>query len=105
MHAFELLVKAHRPAMKAVLAKLVDLLHAHNVRPRMTVDVDAFVDVERKDEVDKLLASNFELVKAGRFDSRIWLSQTGATPSFLERSSGRPRPKRFFGSISCPRNG
>lgn len=85
MDAFELLVEAHRPAMKAALAKLVELLHAHHVRyvigganalslyvrPRMTVDVDAFVDFERKDEVDKLLASNFELIKAGRFHSKF----------------------------------
>ena len=85
MDAFELLVEAHRPAMKAVLAKLVGLLHAQGVRyvigganalslyvrPRMTVDVDAFVDAARKDEVDKLLASQFELVNIGRFHSKF----------------------------------
>ena len=85
MDAFEILVEAHRPAMKAVLAKLVELLHAHNVRyvigganalslyvrPRMTVDVDAFVDIARKDELDKLLASHFKLVNIGRFHSKF----------------------------------
>lgn len=85
MDAFELLVEAHRPAMKAVLAKLVELLHAHNVRyvigganalslyvrPRMTVDVDAFVEVGRKAEIDKLLADEFELVNIGGFRSKF----------------------------------
>ena len=85
MDAFELLVEAHRPAMKAVLAELVRLLEAHHVRyvigganalslyvrPRMTIDVDAFVDVGRKEELDKLLASQFEVVNIGRFHSKF----------------------------------
>src|SRR5207302_376961 len=85
MDAFELLVEAHRPAMKAVLAKLVQLLEAHNVRyvigganalslyvrPRMTVDVDAFVDPTRKADIDKLLAAEFEVVKIGGFHSKF----------------------------------
>src|SRR5438094_4325080 len=85
MDAFELLVEAHRPAMKAVLAKLVQLLEAHNVRyvigganalslyvrPRMTIDVDAFVDLGRKFEIDNLLAAEFELVKIGGFHSKF----------------------------------
>ena len=85
MDPFELLVEAHRPAMKAVLAKLVEVLRAHGVRyvigganalslyvrPRMTVDVDAFVDAARKDEIDKLLASQFEVVNIGRFHSKF----------------------------------
>jgi hypothetical protein len=85
MDAFELLVQAHRPAMKAVLAKLVRLLEAHNVRyvigganalslyvrPRMTIDVDAFVDPTRKADIDKLLAVEFEVVKIGGFHSKF----------------------------------
>lgn len=85
MDAFELIVEAHRPAMKAVLAKLVRLLEAHNVRyviggasalslyvrPRMTVDVDAFVDATRKADIDKLLSAEFELVKIGAFHSKF----------------------------------
>jgi hypothetical protein len=85
MDAFELLVEAHRPAMKAVLAKLVGMLHAQGVRyvigganalslyvrPRMTIDVDAFVDAGRKEELDKLLASQFEVVNIGRFHSKF----------------------------------
>ncbi|HEY5899170.1 MAG TPA: hypothetical protein VIV54_16505, partial [Burkholderiales bacterium] len=85
MDAFELLVDAHRPAMKPVLAKLVEILRAHDVRyvigganalslyvrPRMTVDVDAFVDAARKDEIDRLLAAQFELVSIGRFHSKF----------------------------------
>src|SRR5213080_4418162 len=85
MDAFELLVEAHRPAMKPVLAKLVQLLEAHNVRyvigganalslyarPRMTVDVDAFVDPTRKADIDKLLAAEFEVVKIGGFHSKF----------------------------------
>jgi len=85
MDAFELLVEAHRPAMKAVLAKLVRLLEAHNVRyviggatalslyvrPRMTVDLDAFVDPAQKDELDHLLAANFEVLNVGRFHSKF----------------------------------
>src|SRR5258708_38305038 len=85
MDAFVLLVEAHRPAMKAVLAKLVRLLEAHNVRyvigganalslyvrPRMTIDVDAFVDVGRKEELDKLLASQFEVVNIGGVHSQL----------------------------------
>jgi hypothetical protein len=84
MDAYEVLVEAHRPALKAVLAELVRILHAHDVRyvigganalslyvrPRMTVDVDAFVDAARKDEVDRLLAGPFELVSIGRFHSK-----------------------------------
>src|SRR3954468_18814479 len=85
MDAFELLVEAHRPAMKAVLAKLVRLLEAQNVRyvigganalslyvrPRMTVDVDAFVDAARKDEIDNFLAGEFDLLNIGRFHSKF----------------------------------
>ena len=85
MDAFELLVEAHRPAMKAVLAKLVEIFRAHDVRyviggasalslyvrPRMTVDVDAFVDAARKEQIDKLLASHFEIVNIGRFHSKF----------------------------------
>src|SRR5436189_5400627 len=85
MDAYELLVEAHRPAMKAVLATLVRVLEAHHVpyvigganalslyvRPRMTIDVDAFVDAARKDEVDKLLVSEFELVNIGAFHSKF----------------------------------
>src|SRR2546426_3184262 len=85
MDAFELLVEAHRPAMKPVLAKLVGILRAHEVRyvigganalslyvrPRMTVDVDAFVDVAHKHEIDKALAAEFELVSIGMFHSKF----------------------------------
>src|SRR5260221_12446970 len=85
MDAFELLVEAHRPAMKAVLAKLVELLHAQGVRyvigganalslyvrPRMTIDVDAFVEAGAKEDLDKLLASEFELVTIGGFPSKF----------------------------------
>lgn len=85
MDAFELLVEAHRPAMKAVLARLVEILHAHDVRyvigganalslyvrPRMTVDVDAFVEIGRKDEIDRLLASHFDVMAVGRFHSKF----------------------------------
>ena len=85
MDAFELLVEAHRPAMKAVLAKLVRLLETHHVRyviggatalslyvrPRMTIDIDAFVDPAHKDELDRLLAANFEVVNVGRFHSKF----------------------------------
>src|SRR3989449_11627142 len=85
MDPFELLVEAHRPAMKPVLAKLVGILHAQDVRyiigganalslyvrPRMTVDVDAFVDSARKHEIDKALASEFELVSIGAFHSKF----------------------------------
>ena len=85
MDAFELLVEAHRPAMKAVLAKLVEIFRAHDVRyvigganalslyvrPRMPVEVDAFVDAARKEQVDKLLASHFEIVNIGRFHSKF----------------------------------
>jgi len=85
MDPFELLVDAHRPAMKPVLAKLVAILRAHNVRyvigganalslyvrPRMTVDVDAFVDPSHKHEVDRTLAAEFELVSIGMFHSKF----------------------------------
>jgi hypothetical protein len=60
--------------MKAVLAKLVDIFRAHDVRyviggahalslyvrPRMMVDVDVFVDAARKEEIDNILAAHFE---------------------------------------------
>lgn len=85
MDQFELLIEAHRPAMKGVLAKLVEIFRAHDVRyvigganalslyvrPRMTVDVDAFVDPARKAEIDKLLAAQFELVSIGGFHSKF----------------------------------
>jgi len=85
MDPFELLVEAHRPAMKSVLAALVDVLRAHDVRyvigganalslyvrPRMTVDVDAFVDLARKEEIDKILAARFEVVSIGGFHSKF----------------------------------
>jgi hypothetical protein len=85
MDPFEILVEAHRPAMKAVLAKLVDVFRAHHVRyvigganalslyvrPRMTVDVDAFVDAARKEQLDRLLASQFEVLSIGGFHSKF----------------------------------
>src|SRR5919108_2860544 len=85
MDPFELLVEAHRPALKAVLSKLVRILEQHGVRyviggasalslyvrPRMTVDVDAFVDPARKEETDKLLAAPFEVLSIGRFLSKF----------------------------------
>jgi hypothetical protein len=85
MDPFELLVEAHRPAMKSVLAALVEVLRAHDVRyvigganalslyvrPRMTVDVDAFVDLARKEELDKILAARFEVVSIGGFHSKF----------------------------------
>jgi hypothetical protein len=85
MDPFELLVEAHRPAMKSVLAALVDVLRAHDVRyvigganalslyvrPRMTVDVDAFVDLARKEELDKILAARFEVVSIGGLHSKF----------------------------------
>jgi hypothetical protein len=85
MDPFELLVEAHRPAMKGVLAELVGIFRAHDVRyvigganalslyvrPRMTIDVDAFVDSARKHELDKILASRFELVSIGGFHSKF----------------------------------
>lgn len=85
MDSFELLVQAHRPGMKATLARLVEVLRAHGVRyvigganalslyvrPRMTIDIDAFVDPQRKDELDRLLAERFEVVSLGRFHSKF----------------------------------
>jgi hypothetical protein len=85
MDPFELLVEAHRPSMKAVLAKLVEIFRAHDVRyvigganalslyvrPRMTVDVDAFVDAARNEEIDKVLAAHFAIVNIGGFQSKF----------------------------------
>ncbi|TMG76678.1 MAG: hypothetical protein E6H77_08430, partial [Betaproteobacteria bacterium] len=85
MDAFELLVEAHRPAMKPVLAKLVRLLEAHKVRyvigganalslyvrPRMTVDIDAFVDPAEKERLEPLLTPHFQLVRIGQFHSKF----------------------------------
>src|SRR5947209_11225247 len=85
MDAFELLVEAHRPALKPVLAKLVRLLDAHKVRyvigganalslyvrPRMTVDIDAFVDPAEKERLEPLLASHFQLLTSGQFRSKF----------------------------------
>jgi hypothetical protein len=85
MGQFELLVDAHRPAMKAVLAKLVEIFRARDVRyvigganalslyvrPRMTIDVDAFVDPARKAEIEKALAAEFEAVNIGGLRSKF----------------------------------
>jgi hypothetical protein len=85
MNSFELLVQAHRPGMKATLARLVAVLRAHDVRyvigganalslyvrPRMTIDIDAFVDPQRKDELERLLAGCFQVVSLGRFHSKF----------------------------------
>jgi len=85
MDPFEILVEAHRPALKGVLARLVDIFRAHDVRyviggasalslyvrPRMTVDIDAFVDAARKDELDRILAGEFEVVHIGGFHSKF----------------------------------
>jgi len=85
MDEYELLVEAHRPAMKPVLAKLVRLLEAHKVRyvigganalslyvrPRMTIDVDAFVDPAEKERLEQLLVSHFQLIRIGQFHSKF----------------------------------
>jgi len=134
MDAFELLVEAHRPAIKPALAKLVGILHAQKaryvigganalslyVRPRMTVDVDAFVDPVRKNEIDKAFAAEFELVSIGMFHSKfkhadveIDILYAGLTPRIspwpvhATRSSSarrlrRHRRKLYCGSTSLP---
>jgi len=85
MDPFERLVEAHRPSMKAVLAELIGIFRAHDVRyvigganalslyvrPRMTIDVDAFVDAARKEEIDKILAARFEAASIGGFHSKF----------------------------------
>jgi hypothetical protein len=85
MDSFELLVAAHRPGMKATLARLVEILRAHDIRyvigganalslyarPRMTIDIDAFVDGKRKDELDHVLAKTFAVVSVGQFHSKF----------------------------------
>src|SRR4051812_5169671 len=85
MDEFELLVEAHRPAMKPVLAKLVRLFQAHKVRyvigganalslyvrPRMTIDVDAFVDPAEKERLEQLLIAHFRLIRTGQFHSKF----------------------------------
>jgi hypothetical protein len=85
MDAFELLVQAHRPAMKPVLARLVLILESQQVRyvigganalslyvrPRMTLGVDAFVELARKAEMDTLLASEFQVVNVGNLQSKF----------------------------------
>ena len=71
--------------MKPVLAKLVRLLETHNVRyvigganalslyvrPRMTIDVDAFVDPAEKERLEQLLVSHFQLIRIGQFHSKF----------------------------------
>ena len=85
MDPFEQLIEAHRPALKAVLARLVEILQLHDVRyvigganalslyvrPRATIDIDAFVDMANKDQLDRLLARQFEMVSIGRFHSKF----------------------------------
>ena len=85
MDAFELLVEAHRPAMKLVLAKLVEILRAHDVRyvigganalslyvrPRMTIDIDILVDATQRNEVEEALSSCFEVVSSGSSHSKF----------------------------------
>jgi hypothetical protein len=85
MDPFELLVEAHRPGLKATLARLVDILGAQDVRyvigganalslyvrPRATIDIDAFVDGSHKEGLDKVLSAQFEVVSIGRFHSKF----------------------------------
>jgi len=85
MDPFELLMQAHRPGLKAVLARLVDVLRTHDiryvigganalslyVRPRSTIDIDAFVDASHKDALDETLSSEFEAVSIGRYHSKF----------------------------------
>ena len=85
MDPFELLVEAHRPGLKATLARLVDILGAQDVRyvigganalslyvrPRATIDIDAFVDGLHKERLDKVLSQQFEVVNIGRFHSKF----------------------------------
>jgi hypothetical protein len=85
MDPFELLVEAHRPGLKAALARLVDILGAQGVRyvigganalslyvrPRATIDIDAFVDGSHKEGLDKVLSAQFDAVSIGRFHSKF----------------------------------
>jgi hypothetical protein len=41
------------------------------VRPRMTVDIDAFVEAARKPEIDKVLAAHFEVLNIGGLRSKF----------------------------------
>ena len=85
MDPFELLIEAHRPGLKAALARLVGVLKAHHVRyvigganalsvyvrPRATIDIDAFVDIAHKEKLDPVLAKEFDVVSIGRFHSKF----------------------------------
>ncbi len=85
MSAFDVLVEAALPDMKTTLARLIGVFGERGVRyvigganalalyvrPRMTVDIDAFVDASRKDELDELLAGRFAPVHIGRFHSKF----------------------------------
>jgi hypothetical protein len=85
MDPFELLVEAHRPGLKAALARLVEILRKHDVRyvigganalslyvrPRSTIDIDAFVDLSHKEELDETLSREFKVVNVGRYHSKF----------------------------------
>lgn len=85
MDPFELLIEAHRPGLKAALARLVSILRKHDVRyvigganalslyvrPRSTIDIDAFVDISHKQALDETLSAAFEVVNTGRFQSKF----------------------------------
>ena len=71
-------MEAWRPRLKEILASLIELLHAHDVRyaviganalslyidPRMTIDIDVLVDGAQRRHVERILASRFEAVSS-----------------------------------------
>lgn len=85
MDPFELLIEAHRPGLKGALARLVDILRKHDVRyvigganalslyvrPRSTIDIDAFVDLSHKQTLDETLSREFNVVNVGRYHSKF----------------------------------
>lgn len=75
--------------MKTVMAELITLLHDNNVdyvicganalslyskRPRMTIDIDAFVDINQKQKVDTLLSQHFKLINHSKLHSKFMKS-------------------------------
>lgn len=85
MAAFELLVEAHRPTLKAILRRVVTLLTEQGaryvisgavalslyIRPRMTIDIDVLVERHQRAEIDKLFSAKFEVRSLDHFQSRF----------------------------------
>lgn len=84
MNLYEILIESHKPNLSSTLSEIKDILEQNNIRfvlaganalsiyshnPRMTVDIDFFVDYEDKNKLENVLSKFSEYF--GKYHSKF----------------------------------